>query len=129
MSCFDFIYLFVSCAFVWNINEQPQKFSSDIPGQIMFDFTMLFVTHFIATHAPKSITQLKSVLLDMLVLWEEESTESVVGTKVRQDKWLKECEPIIKNLQHEEDIANEMEVRGFNLDQVDSFDEFVVQIK
>ena len=40
-------------------------------------------------------------------------------------KWLKECEPIIEDLQHEEDIANEMEVRGFNLDQVDSFDEFV----
>ena len=108
----------------WNINEQPQKFSSDIPGQIMFDFTMLFVTHFIATHAPKSITQLKSVLLDILVLWEEESKRGRY-----QGKWLKECEPIIEDLQHEEDIANEMEVRGFNLDQVDSFDEFVVQIK
>ena len=32
----------------WNISE-PQKFSSGIPEQIMFDFTMLFVTEFIAT--------------------------------------------------------------------------------
>ena len=32
----------------WNINE-PQTFSSDIPAQIMLDFTMVFVTHFVAT--------------------------------------------------------------------------------
>ena len=57
LSCFDssptsFVQLFPFGADIvtsWNINEQPQKFSSDIPGQIIFDFTMLFVTHFIAT--------------------------------------------------------------------------------
>ena len=30
----------------WDINE-PRKFSSYIPTQVMFDFTMIFVTHLI----------------------------------------------------------------------------------
>jgi hypothetical protein len=59
-SCFDFFPAMqcVFCSIVtafgadmvtsWNISE-PQEFSSDIPEQIMFDFTMLFVTEFIAT--------------------------------------------------------------------------------
>ena len=59
-SCFDFFPAMqcVFCSIVtafgadmvtsWNISE-PQKFSSDIPEQIMFGFTMLFVTEFIAT--------------------------------------------------------------------------------
>ena len=63
-SCFDF-FPTIQCVFCsivtafgadivtsWNISE-PQKFSSDIPEEIMFDswfdFTMLFVTEFIVT--------------------------------------------------------------------------------
>ena len=58
------------------------------------------------------------------MLWEEESKRGRY-----QGKWLKETEPVIEDLQHEEDILNEMEIRGYNLDQVDSFDEFLLRIE
>ena len=109
-----------SCAERWFslMNLIKSKRRSRMNIQLLDDLMM------ICTHAPKSITQLKSVLLDILVLWEEESKRGRY-----QGRWLKECQPIIEDLQHEEDICNEMEVRGYNLDQVDSFDEFVVQIE
>ena len=52
--------------------------------------------------------------VSLLVLWEEESKRGRY-----QGRWLKERQPIIEDLQHEEDIGNEMEVQSwiYNLDQ------------
>ena len=72
---------------------------------------------FICTHAPKSICQLKSVLIDILVLWEEESERGRY-----QGKWSEDTECVIDDLKHQQDIEDEIKVREFNLDTPNSFD-------
>ena len=52
---------------------------------------------FICTHAPKSISQLKSVLIDILVLWEEESDRGRY-----QGKWSQDTECVIDDLKHQQ---------------------------
>ena len=74
---------------------------------------------FICTHAPKSISQLKSVMIDILVLWEEEPERGRY-----HGKWHEDVKTTIEDLEYEQEIANEMSTREFNMDQPGSFDEY-----
>ena len=78
---------------------------------------------FICTHAPKSISQLKSILLDVLVLWESESKRGRY-----KGKWEEEALPVIQDLESEQEIANEVRLREFNLDKPNSFEDLIEMV-
>ena len=54
------------------------------------------------------------------MLWEEESARGRY-----HGKWHEDVKTTIEDLEYEQEIANEMSTREFNMDQPDSFDEYV----
>ena len=105
-----------SCAERWfslmNLikSKRRSRMNTDLLNDLMF----------ICTHAPKSISQLKSILLDVLVLWESESKRGRY-----KGKWEEEALPVIQDLESEQEIANEVRLREINLDKPNSFEDLI----
>ena len=70
---------------------------------------------FFCLHAPRSFDQLKSVLNDILDIWQSESKRGRYSAT-----WRQEMDPVIEDLKYAEELESEILARQFDIITLDT---------